>query len=84
MKFYRDKMNIINKEVAMNAKWLKIVNPILFLLIVVQMGTGMTLRFAPNHFIFEVHENLGIFLFIALVAHLWLNFGWIKTNFFKK
>ena len=82
--FYHDKIYIINKEAVMNAKWLKIVNPVLFILIVVQMGTGMTLRFAPNHFIFEIHENAGIFLLLVLIAHVYLNYGWIKANFFKK
>ena len=74
-----------------NNSWLKIVNPILFLSAVIQIITGAAITmglFASNGRIFsmmtEVHGHNG-FIFAGLVlAHISLNWGWIKSQIFKR
>jgi hypothetical protein len=76
----------VNKQMA-----LKIVNPLLFVALIIQALTGVTLAF---HLLFsrpklyemigELHERAGFF-FIALAAiHLYLNWGWVKSQFVKR
>ena len=69
---------------------LKLVNPLLFLSLVIQALTGIMI--ALNFFIsnpkllesiVELHKNNG-FIFVMLVAtHIYLNWSWIKGQFFK-
>ncbi|MFA6320804.1 MAG: DUF4405 domain-containing protein [Candidatus Omnitrophota bacterium] len=67
---------------------LRIVNIALFLSFITQAITAFIILFNINtpypQFILEVHEYNGIFLIIAIVTHITLNWGWIKVNFFKK
>lgn len=76
----------MNKQLA-----LKIVNPLLFVTLVIQAVTGVALAF---HLFFshpklyemvgELHEHTG-FVFVALAAiHLYLNWGWVTSQFAKK
>ena len=70
----------------MKAKLLKVVNPILFVLMIAQATSGLGQRYAnQDTFIFlrQVHLHNGILLLVVLVIHLYLNWGWIKINFFK-
>jgi hypothetical protein len=72
----------------MNAsKWLKIVNPLLFLAVVTQVLTGavfiLKIKTGNNRFIGELHESNGIFLAAVALGHLILNWGWVKVNFLK-
>ena len=67
---------------------LRIVNIALFFSFIIQAITASVMLFRINtpylQLISEVHEYNGIFLIIAVVVHIALNWGWIRTNFFKK
>jgi hypothetical protein len=70
----------------MKNKWLKIINPILFLLMLIQAVTGLGQRYAGQDvFILfrRIHFPNGVLLVLFFGAHLYLNWGWIKMNFFK-
>jgi len=70
----------------MKSKWLKIVNPILFILMLIQAVTGIGQRYAgQNAFVLfrRIHFPNGALLVMFFVIHLYLNWGWIKMNFFK-
>jgi hypothetical protein len=67
---------------------LKIVNPIIAILILVQAVTALSFKFLaeiiPYSLFSTIHEYVG-FCFVALVVfHSILNWAWIKSNFFKK
>ena len=69
-------------------KLLRAVNTLLFTSFIVQAATGiiMAFRIRVPHMqtLFEVHEYNGFLLAALVLAHLMLNFGWIKANFFTK
>jgi len=68
----------------MNNKILKILNPLLFLLVVNQAVTGMLHdKMTPEVFDY-VHFMSGILLSVLIVAHIVLNWGWIKQQYFKR
>lgn len=70
---------------------LKLVNPVLFLSLVLQAATGAALATGilsswPKAIepVAELHEYNG-YVFVALALfHLWLNWGWVKAQFFRK
>lgn len=63
---------------------LKILNPILGILLVNQIVTGL-LNDSISHETFEtLHKPGGIVLTIAIALHVFLNWNWIKANFFKR
>ncbi|MEI8175668.1 MAG: DUF4405 domain-containing protein [Candidatus Omnitrophota bacterium] len=73
----------MNKNVGM-----KIVNPLLMISVLAQMVTGIILGrgffSAQVNTWYKIHEYNGyIFTFLA-IAHVVLNWSWIKANFFKK
>lgn len=66
---------------------LKILNPLLGLLMVNQILSGLLadelFKLSPNAF--EIlHEDGGILLTVLVVVHLVLNWNWIKASYFKK
>jgi hypothetical protein len=62
---------------------LKIINPLIAILILNQISTGILHQFF-NHEVFEIiHEVGGIALFIGVLIHLILNWNWVKTSYFK-
>ncbi|MEI7832378.1 MAG: hypothetical protein WCJ56_04170 [bacterium] len=67
------------------AKWQVITVPILTLLILNQAVTGLI---GVDHIGDErykyVHVYPGYFLVAMILFHLILNWGWIKTHYFKK
>lgn len=73
-----------------NTVVLKLINPLLFLSMSVQVATGLVLMFglfvsSPVIFsaITELHEHNAILLIILILIHLSLNWGWVRANFFK-
>jgi len=67
-------------------KILKIINTVLFVLMIVQAFTGLAQRyFGENLFIFfrRVHFLNGMILLLFFVLHLKFNWGWIRTNVLK-
>jgi len=57
---------------------LKILNPILAILLVSQMATGL---FGRSHALEEFHEACGIAFAVLATLHLILNWAWVKVNF---
>jgi hypothetical protein len=55
---------------------LKILNPILFLLIIFQIISGLNPLLIP----YLVHQWVGIVIAVGIVLHLILNWTWIRTN----
>jgi hypothetical protein len=53
---------------------------------VAQAVTGaimlMRIKAPAMQFVFEFHEHNGLFLIAAVAAHVTLNRGWIRQNFF--
>lgn len=66
-------------------KLLKIVNPILGLSFFAQAATGLMLFFGiwESEAVAEIHEWNGFAMIALVVIHLWLNWGWVRANFFK-
>jgi len=65
-------------------KWLKIVTLSLFILILWQALTGLGSDFVPQKIFELVHPAGGFLLVIFVVIHVFLNWGWIKSVYFKK
>ena len=63
---------------------LKYLNILLGICFIIQALTGGWLSFAPNNFVAELHEFFGPVFVIVVLLHFSLNFGWIKTTYFKK
>jgi heme A synthase len=62
----------------------KIINPILFVLIISQALTGLLrMKLSPETFE-TLHEGGGMILVGLVVVHLILNFNWIKASYFHK
>lgn len=66
------------------SRWLLIINPLLLLLILAQVVTGMAADHLPEQVFQHVHFGGGSLLLVLGVAHLLLNWGWVKTNYFKR
>jgi heme A synthase len=73
---------LLGEEMKRNTA-LKILNPILGILLVNQIATGL-LRTKMSYEAFEIlHEGAGVVLAGLVVLHLILNFNWIKANYFN-
>jgi hypothetical protein len=71
----------------MKSTFLRIVNPILFLLVLVQVITGLGQRYAGQDIFIlfrRIHYPNGILLIIFFIVHLFLNWSWIKVSYFRK
>ena len=62
---------------------LKILNPILGVLLVNQILTGIFHDTIPHEAFEFLHEGGGIALAVVAVLHVILNWNWVKANFFK-
>lgn len=69
----------MNKQKAL--KWL---NLALFLLLIVQTLSGVAALFGLGAGSLALHIFGGLAMVLVVLAHLWLNWGWVKLNFFKK
>ena len=63
---------------------LKILNPILAILLLNQILTGILHDAIPKEVYEFFHEGGGISLTLAAVLHVILNWNWVKANFYKK
>jgi len=59
---------------------LKILNPLLALLLIFQLVSGLLPAAIP----YEWHRAAGILLGTGIGLHLILNWPWIRSNFFKR
>ncbi len=62
---------------------LKIINPVIALLLLNQAATGLLHNVLP-HGVFEFMHKGGWILFILTILHLYLNWGWVKSNLIPK
>jgi hypothetical protein len=63
---------------------LKIVNVLLAILIATQMASGYFGRDIGRTAFDVVHRGGAVVLIVLVVAHLWLNWNWVKTVFGKR
>ncbi len=62
---------------------LKWVNPILGLLIVSQILTGLLGHQLPRDWFIILHKGGGFFCAGVALVHLYLNWNWVKTTYFR-
>jgi uncharacterized protein DUF4405 len=67
----------------MKTKWLMIVNPILFVSMLTQIVTGIALKVFHADWAHPIHMNNALILDLLFLAHIVLNWGWIKTNLLR-
>jgi len=67
---------------AQNA--LKVINPILFVAILIQLLTVAIQAISYTDWVGTVHQVMGFVFFILAILHIIFNWTWIKNNFFKK
>jgi len=63
---------------------LKILNPILGLLVVNQIVTGLLADTIPREAFEILHEGGGIALAVVALVHVVLNWNWIQANYRRK
>lgn len=66
------------------AKLLKIVNPIMSIVFLCLAGSGLSQSFIPYEIFHAIHGKLGYLFVILVVAHIYLNWNWIKNLISKK
>ena len=67
----------------MNNKYLKILNPILLIVAIIQAGTGLSFFFWHSDLLHAMHAIAGPTLVILVIIHLIFNFGWIKMQYIR-
>jgi len=65
-------------------KLLPIVNIIIFVLFLNQILTGYFRASLPSGWFPILHENGAALFLVAVILHIYLNFGWVKAQFKKK
>lgn len=63
---------------------LKILNPILAILFLNQILTGILHGVIPKQAYEFLHEGGGVSFAIVAVLHVILNWNWVKINFFRR
>jgi hypothetical protein len=63
---------------------LKITNPVLLVLGVSQIFTGIFAMSMPDEVFDIFHRGCGIILFALIIFHVVLNYNWIKASYFRK
>ena len=89
-----DKMHLLNdglitfkkeRSDPMNRNFfLMILNPIVAILFLNQLLTGILHAVIPKGAYEFFHGGGGIFFAVAVVLHIVLNWNWVKVNYFKK
>jgi hypothetical protein len=64
--------------------FLKILNPILAVVLVFQVVTGLLHGILPKEMFETIHGTSAGILMACVILHLLLNWNWIKANFLKK
>lgn len=62
-------------------RWLGIINPVLFLSLLLQFGSGVLLVVVGSTGMFRIHLVNAVLLAGAVLAHIILNWGWIRSRF---
>jgi len=63
---------------------LKILNPILGVLLVNQVVTGLLHEYLLDELYEILHGGGGLLLAMATIVHVIMNWNWVKTNFLKR
>jgi len=63
---------------------LKYINPIIAILIVSQLISALLSDILPKEIFEAWHKGGGLLLFIGIIVHLVLNWGWVKSTYFKR
>jgi hypothetical protein len=63
---------------------LRIINAILLVDLLALVTTVLLDDVLPRDIFYTVHPLLGFTLVILAISHIFLNWGWIKTNYLKK
>ena len=63
---------------------LTILNPILGVLLLSQVVTGISHKALPHEAFEILHQGGGLLLAVAALLHVTLNWNWVKANFFKR
>lgn len=63
---------------------LKIINPLLAVLVLSQILTGMLGDNLPHEAFELLHEGGGYALAVVAALHLALNWNWVKSTYFKR
>ena len=63
---------------------LKIVNTLLAILFLNMAMTGLLNDYIPYDIYQTLHGQAGKFFVLLAIAHLALNWNWVKLNYFKK
>ena len=64
---------------------LKIINPVLFLLVLIQGLTVLTAKLmTPPEWFWVIHEYNGYAIFAMAILRLILNWNWVKSVLFAK
>jgi cytochrome b561 len=63
---------------------LKLVNPILFLVILAQFAVALGMKFFAQGWMYPVHEYLGYSIGLLALLHLGLNWAWVKSTYLAK
>lgn len=66
------------------SKMLKIINPIMTIIFLCLAGSGLANNFIPYEIFHAVHGKLGFAFVVLVLIHIYLNWNWIKSQFFKK
>jgi len=65
-------------------RYLKYVNPVLFLVLLIQVVTGVAMALFEWEAVHELHETNGFILIAVAATHITLNRGWIGRMYFGK
>ena len=65
-------------------KWLKIVNSLLFISLLVQAVSGLWLFWSGSEIVANIHKYNGPLFLVLVATHIALNWNWIKTVLLKR
>jgi len=67
-------------------KLLKMVNPVLFISAVIQIITSILIfsGLLRSKEVAELHEYNGIVFIVLVLIHIYLNWGWVKSQILKR
>ena len=65
-------------------KLLKILNPLMGLLFVTQIVSGLGHHYIPLSIFHFIHDDGGQLLTVLVIAHVGLNWPWIKGAYLKR
>ena len=64
------------------ALWL--LNPVLAILLMTQMISGIFGASLPHRVFQILHKGGGVVLFVVAVVHIVLNWGWVRTMYLRR